>query len=208
MEMKATRGEWRLASPGCMVFVLALSTLPGFAQETVTRSPGRGARVVLVSVRDRKLAVTEGGTVLATFPIAVGASSSPSPTGEFTIVTRVANPTYYHHGAVIPSGKDSPVGTRWLGLNKKGYGIHGTNAPRSIGHAASHGCIRLRNQDMERLFPLLEVGDQVQIHGERDEAVAGVFPPSLDAAVLADQNQSSLPDEEATETSGSPGVSN
>ena len=76
---------------------------------------------------------------------------------------------------MIPSGKDNPLGTRWVGLSQKGYGIHGTNAPKSIGHAASHGCIRLRNRDMEKLFTMLRVGDVVQIRGERDDEVAQVF---------------------------------
>ena len=76
---------------------------------------------------------------------------------------------------MIPSGKDNPVGTRWIGLSQKGYGIHGTNAPRSIGHAASHGCIRLRNRDVEKLFTMLQVGDVVEIRGERDDEIAQIF---------------------------------
>ena len=133
------------------------------------------ARTVVVSIPARQLAVLEDGNVIATFPVAVGAAHSPSPRGTFQIVSRVANPTYYHSGAVIPGGKNNPVGTRWLGLSRKGFGIHGTNAPNSIGYAASHGCIRLRNRDMERLFPLLHVGDAVEIHGERDQQIAQIF---------------------------------
>lgn len=143
-------------------------------------------RIVLVSVPDRKLAVIEGGNVVARFSVAVGAAVSPSPTGEFQIVSRVANPTYYRPGTVIPSGKDNPVGTRWVGLSQKGYGIHGTNAPRSVGHAASHGCIRLRNRDMERLFTMVRVGDVVEIHGERDEQVGQVFGSGADDSTVAD----------------------
>jgi len=60
-------------------------------------------------------------------------------------------------------------------LSQKGYGIHGTNAPRSIGHAASHGCIRLRNRDVEKLFTMLQVGDVVEIRGERDDEIAQIF---------------------------------
>ncbi len=146
-----------------------------FAQAPNPSGLDRKKRVVLVSIPDRKLAVLEDGSVIATFPVAVGASASPSPTGQFQIVSRVVNPTYYHPGTVIPSGKDNPVGTRWMGLSQKGYGIHGTNAPRSVGHAASHGCIRLRNQDMERLFAMLRVGDTVEIRGERDEEIARAF---------------------------------
>jgi hypothetical protein len=153
-----------------------------------TTTPGGGVRVgrvVLVSIPDRKLAVIEGGNVIATFPVAVGATWSPSPTGIFQIVSRVANPRYYHHGSVVPSGKDNPVGTRWLGLSRPRYGIHGTNAPGSIGHAASHGCIRLRNHDIEQLFTMLQVGDSVEICGERNEQVAQVFGSAADDSTVA-----------------------
>lgn len=143
----------------------------------------RVCRVVLVSIPDRRLAVIESGKVLATFQVAVGAARSPSPTGEFQIVSRVANPWYYHRGTVVPSGKDNPVGTRWLGLSQPRYGIHGTNAPRSIGHAASHGCIRLRNRDIEVLFTMLQVGDSVEIRGERDEQVSQIFGGADDSTV-------------------------
>jgi lipoprotein-anchoring transpeptidase ErfK/SrfK len=154
-------------------------------QSSKPESTDRVSRVVLVSIPDRKLAVMENGNVLATFPVAVGAAWTPSPTGEFQIVSRVANPWYYHHGNVVPSGKDNPVGTRWLGLSRPRYGIHGTNAPRSIGHAASHGCIRLRNRDMEQLFTMLQVGDSVEIRGERDEQVAKIFGSGADDTTVA-----------------------
>jgi hypothetical protein len=60
-------------------------------------------------------------------------------------------------------------------LNHKGYGIHGTNEPKSIGKAASHGCIRLRNRDIEQLFRMVSVGDTVQIRAERDDQVTQIF---------------------------------
>jgi len=135
----------------------------------------RVARQVLVSIPDRKLAVLEGGKVIRTFPVAVGATVSSSPSGEFKVVNRIANPTYYHPGVVIPAGVGNPIGTRWLGLNRKGYGIHGTNEPGSIGKAASHGCIRLRNRDMEQLFRMVSVGDTVLIRADHDEQVAEIF---------------------------------
>src|SRR6266566_7776958 len=125
-------------------------------------STARAARQVLVSIPDRKLVVLEGGKVVRTFPVAVGAMVSPSPSGEFKVVNRIAKPTYYHPGVVIPAGDGNPIGTRWLGLNRKGYGIHGTNEPESIGKAASHGCIRMRNQDVEELFELIDTGVPVE----------------------------------------------
>jgi lipoprotein-anchoring transpeptidase ErfK/SrfK len=166
--MKRARG-WFLAA------IILVLVNPMVAQTAKSDDGARAPWTVLVSIPDRQLAVLVNGIVVAGFPIAVGADESPSPTGEFTIVNRVSNPTYYHEGVVIPAGKGNPVGTRWLGLSQKGYGIHGTNAPKSIGRAASHGCIRLRNRDMENLFGMLHVGDVVKIRGERDEQIAEIF---------------------------------
>lgn len=167
--------KWMIAA-----FVMALATF-GEAQSSASAAGNlRTRRLVLVSIEDRRLAVLENGKVLAYFPVAVGAAVSPSPIGDFEIVRRVANPIYEHDGVVLPPGKDNPVGTRWMALNIKGYGIHGTNVPRSIGHASSHGCIRLRNRDVEKLYAMLRVGDRVQIRAERDEEIALVFGGSPD----------------------------
>lgn len=168
---------------GLVVVVVAI---PAVAQEQQSQDASSSNRIVVVSVVDRQLAVVESGIVIARFPVAVGAPDSPSPSGAFRIISRVTNPTYYHPGAVIPSGKNNPVGTRWLGLSQKGYGIHGTNAPRSIGRAASHGCIRLRNREMERLFSLVRIGDAVEIHGERDERITQVFGDANEETVVAE----------------------
>jgi hypothetical protein len=62
-----------------------------------------------------------------------------------------------------------------MGLSLKGFGIHGTNDPRSIGRKASHGCIRMQNRDVEELFGLVRIGDVVELHNERDEELAGIF---------------------------------
>jgi lipoprotein-anchoring transpeptidase ErfK/SrfK len=133
------------------------------------------ARRIVVSIPDRKLAVLEAGRVVKIFPTAVGAPKSPSPTGSYVIVQRLADPTWYGKGKIVPPGKASPIGTRWLGLSVKGYGIHGTNNPASIGHNASHGCIRLRNHDVEELFGMVSVGDAVELVGERTAATAEIF---------------------------------
>jgi hypothetical protein len=72
-------------------------------------------------------------------------------------------------------GPGSPVGSRWVGLNLAGYGIHGTNEPKSIGKAASHGCIRMRRVDLEEFYNLVAVGDTVQLIGQRNEETASLF---------------------------------
>jgi hypothetical protein len=184
------------------------AAIPCWAQNPVPADGGQQSRVVLVSLVDRKLAVIDNGVVIATFQVAVGAKVSPSPTGEFTIVSRVTNPTYYHRGTVIPAGKDNPVGTRWVGLTLKGYGIHGTNAPGSIGRAASHGCIRLRNRDVERLFTMLRIGDRVRIRGERDEQVARVFGGQTDQTVVVSAQDAAQNDEQQEATQNAVGLGN
>jgi lipoprotein-anchoring transpeptidase ErfK/SrfK len=140
-----------------------------------TETFGNPRRLVLVSLPDRQLAVLDNGKLIRTFPVSVGAPNSPSPVGEFQIVNRVANPTYYHPGIVIAPGGDSPIGPRWVGLNRKGYGIHGTNEPSSIGEARSHGCIRLRNRDIKQFFAMVRVGDTVEIRGESDQQTVQIF---------------------------------
>jgi lipoprotein-anchoring transpeptidase ErfK/SrfK len=138
-----------------------------------------GARRIVVSIPDRKLAVLDADAAVVTvFVVAVGAPATPSPTGTFTIVNRIPNPTYYRPGKVIGPGGANPLGTRWIGLSEKGYGIHGTDAPGTIGFAKSHGCIRLRNRDVERLFELVRPGDLVELHVDRTPEIARLFDES------------------------------
>lgn len=148
--------------------------------QTSTQEPVK--RTVIVSIPDRKLALLEDGAVLKIYSVAVGKKSTPSPTGNFMITVRVTNPTYYHEGKIVEPGPLNPVGTRWIGLDQKGYGIHGTNAPHSIGRAASHGCIRMRKVDLEELFLQVRIGDSVDIRGERDAAVVAIFSQTETAA--------------------------
>jgi len=120
-------------------------------------------------------ALVEDGRVVKIYPIAVGKTSTPSPRGSFHITSRVQHPTWYQPGKVVASGPQNPLGTRWMGLGYKGYGIHGTNVPLSIGKAASHGCIRMRNRDVEELFALVEVGDPVELVDEVTPELAEAF---------------------------------
>ena len=168
--MKSTRlREWR---PEGILVLLLLATA---ASAQTTQKVELPRRKILVSIADRKLAVLEDGNILKIFPVTVGASVTPSPAGAFQIVNRLVNPGYFRPGIVIPPGKSNPLGPRWIGLNKKGYGIHGTNEPSSIGKAASHGCIRLRNRDIQELFAMVSVGDEVGILSERGPLTAEIF---------------------------------
>lgn len=159
----------------------ALQTVPsGSAVPAGSEAVRVIVRRVVVSLPDRKLALFQNGQLVKIYLVAVGKPSTPSPRGDFKIVNRVTNPTYYHKGQVIPSGRNNPVGSRWMGLSAKGYGIHGTNQPNSVGKAASTGCIRMSKRDLEELFTLVEVGDAVEIRAERDEQVASIFGPGIE----------------------------
>jgi lipoprotein-anchoring transpeptidase ErfK/SrfK len=139
-------------------------------------SPAR-QRQIIISIADRKLALLEDGKMLKTYPIAVGARHTPSPDGDFVIVNHAKDPTYRHGNKEIAPGNSNPLGSRWMGLSLKGYGIHGTNVQSSVGKAVSHGCFRMRKQDVEELYTMVQVGDTVTIRRERDAMIAQVFAP-------------------------------
>ena len=181
---------------------LALVTgavLVAAAEALAQEKQGRPARRIVISIPDRKLALLQDGKVVKIFSTAVGAPGTPSPTGSFTIVQRVVDPTWYFHGQVVKPGKANPLGTRWMGLSAGGYGIHGTNVPGSIGHNVSHGCIRMNNRDAEELFNLVSVGDPVELIGERTTELAEIFGPAYPVigprppATLVAQNTTPAP---------------
>jgi lipoprotein-anchoring transpeptidase ErfK/SrfK len=144
------------------------------AQKPASANDGH-TRKIVISISDRRLALLEDGRLVKSYPIAVGARVSPSPDGEFAVINHAKDPTYRHGGKEILPGKDNPLGTRWIGLSLKGYGIHGTNVPRSIGKAASHGCFRMAQRDVEELYSRVKVGDTVIVRRERDELIARIF---------------------------------
>jgi hypothetical protein len=94
------------------------------------------------------------GQVLAAYPIAPGAVDTPSPVGTYRVIQKSKN-------------WGGGFGSRWLGINVEWgtYGIHGTNRPEFIGRYVSHGCFRMRNRDIEKLYPYVKVGTPVVIDG-------------------------------------------
>jgi lipoprotein-anchoring transpeptidase ErfK/SrfK len=138
-----------------LLAILATAATEVFAEDATRR--------LIVSIPDRKIVLMEDGRVVKVYPIAVGKNSTPSPNGNFHIASRVVKPTWYKPGKTVGPGPANPLGTRWMGLGFKGYGIHGTSMPNSIGQAASHGCIRMRNHDVEELFELVQVDDPVDL---------------------------------------------
>jgi lipoprotein-anchoring transpeptidase ErfK/SrfK len=113
--------------------------------------------------------------LVAEFPITPGSKTLPAPLGEWKILGIATMPWFRHDEGVlnhgvrtndfynIPPGPNNPVGILWMGLNKPGIGIHGTNNPETIGRAGSHGCIRTANWDAARLKDLVSPGTKVTI---------------------------------------------
>jgi len=116
----------------------------------------QGEVSIVINTYQRTLTLFSDGDVFKTYPVAIGKTSTKSPVGEWAIITR---------------SKDwgGGFGTRWLGLNVPWgiYGIHGTNKPWSIGRAASHGCFRMFNRDVEELFEWVPVKTRVKVVGKR-----------------------------------------
>jgi lipoprotein-anchoring transpeptidase ErfK/SrfK len=167
--------KWAVAVSAAMVLAVPAIGQQATATQAAPEQPIPAKRVIVVSLEDRKLALVEDGQVKKIYTVAVGKPSTPSPAGTFTIARRVKNPAYSHNGKLVPAGAGNPVGTRWMGLSIKGYGIHGTNEPKSIGKAASHGCIRMARADLEEMFEMVSVGDTVELVGERNEETAQLF---------------------------------
>lgn len=109
-----------------------------------------------------KLSVWEGDQILATYPIAVGMPGFDTPTGRYTITHAEWNPWWYppthrewaRHEKPTPPGPNNPMGRVKLFFLPM-YFIHGTPKGESIGTPASHGCVRMLNEDVVELARLL-----------------------------------------------------
>ena len=135
------------------------------------------SRVITVDTREKRLDLRDGEKLLASLPITPGSGSLPTPPGTWKIVGIAQLPTFRWDKSVLmtgvrsetfymlPFGPNNPVGVMWIGLNKPGIGIHGTNNPQTIGRAASHGCMRTANWDTVRLSKLVTKGMTVIITG-------------------------------------------
>ncbi|HET9741726.1 MAG TPA: L,D-transpeptidase [Terriglobales bacterium] len=192
--------EKRVANCIAFLFLFAGLGQAKAQSETQVAPQPEEQREIVVSLVHRKLALIENGEVIKIYSVAVGTEITPSPVGDFTIRTRVVRPTYYHPGRVIPAGPENPLGTRWIGLSTKGYGIHGTNEERSIGKPASHGCIRMHRKDLEDLFARVRVGDRVQIVAAETQETAQIFdaapasaPSAVPSVVVASNSGSEEP---------------
>ena len=122
-----------------------------------------GTFSIHVSKSQNELTLLLNDKPLKHYRVATGANNG-TPAGEFRIVNKLENPTWFKTGAVIaPSSPDNALGTRWLGFDHPGYGIHGTIDPNSIGRQVTSGCVRMFNSEVEELYSLVPAGTKVVI---------------------------------------------
>jgi lipoprotein-anchoring transpeptidase ErfK/SrfK len=133
------------------------------------------ARVEVDADQQRLRAHDKDDRIVAIYPATVGSSERPSPMGEFRVTAVVDNPIYHYDPSLnlrgvdveekleLPPGPNNPVGLVWIDLSAKGYGIHGTPDPATVGKSASHGCIRLTNWDAKELAQVVGKGTPVII---------------------------------------------
>jgi len=129
------------------------------------------ADVIVINREINRLYLYDGTKLFRTFSVATGQAIYPTPRGRWHIVVKWKNPWWYppvqddwaRGLKPVPPGPSNPLGTRWMGLNAPGVGIHGTDEPTSIGYSASHGCIRMQVPDAEWLFDHVDVGTTVYI---------------------------------------------
>lgn len=133
-------------------------------------NPTVGDPFLIVNVKNKELAFVHEGYVKEIIPIAIGKVGDETPLGTFTVVVKAEDP--YYRKSDIPGGDPrNPLGSRWIGFDAlqtdgRTYGIHGTNDPHSIGYAVTAGCIRLANEDVERLYESIPLGTVIHITDE------------------------------------------
>lgn len=157
------------------------SSTPAAANPAVSRPPvGSGSpataaatsnRQILLELGRRTISLLEDGKVLASWPVAIGDSSTPTPTGTFAVRNKVINPQYQStkSGKVNPTiGAQGPLGDRWIGFHatdKDQFGIHGTPSAWAwtvtSRAAVTHGCVRMLTPHVRQLFEKVDVGTPV-----------------------------------------------
>jgi lipoprotein-anchoring transpeptidase ErfK/SrfK len=135
---------------------------------TKTPPPVNDTVNLVLNLKQKRVYVYKGDKIIAKYPVAIGKKGWETPVGEWQVMEKVKNPgwTNFKTGEVLKPGKDNPLGVRWIGFWTDGedvIGFHGTPNVKSIGTAASHGCVRMYNRDVTALYPLVKVGTIVKV---------------------------------------------
>ena len=140
---------------------------------------GTHADSLTIRLKDKILEAWDvNGKLMAHFPCSIARLVEKRPVGELHVVVIARNPNYTFDPAnfpesaeaqtlntklILPPGPNNPVGSAWIGLDRPGYGIHGTPQPELVGRTESHGCFRLANWNAEYLANLVTIGTPVRV---------------------------------------------
>lgn len=123
---------------------------------------------IVIDLSDRQVYLYTDGKLVSRYDIAVGQAGWETPTGEFKVINKQVDPVWQHPftGEVVGAGAGNPLGSRWIGFWTDGthqIGLHGTNQENLIGQAVSHGCIRLREADIQALYDRISLDTPVTV---------------------------------------------
>lgn len=162
---------------------------PGSVVRLPTRFvlPDVEAQGLVLNIPEMRLYDFRAGPLPDVFAVAVGDATDPTPVGAFRIGEKRIDPVWRVPTSIreerpelparVPPGPDNPLGGHWMTLGTSSYGIHGTNVRWSIGREATHGCVRLYEDEMKRLFDGTPSGTPVEIvyqpfkWGQRDDGL-------------------------------------
>ncbi len=150
-----------------MKVLLSLLLLLSFPHSFIDAKAERVDSYIIVNKANNKLALIQNNKVIKILPVATGSSNELTPEGTFTVIVKAKNP--YYRKKNIPGGDPrNPLGSRWIGFNANGtdgrtFGVHGTNAPWSIGQYVSNGCVRMHNKDVEWLYEQVPLDSKIVI---------------------------------------------
>ncbi len=121
---------------------------------------------LIVDLSDAKVYSYWGNKRIGTYPVAIGQKGWETPTGSFQVVKKIRNPVWVQPITQkhIPTGKDNPLGDRWIGFwsdDRHEIGFHGTHDEKLVGQPISHGCLRMRNRDIHSLYDQVTIGTPV-----------------------------------------------
>ncbi|WP_310484138.1 L,D-transpeptidase family protein [Chamaesiphon sp. VAR_48_metabat_403] len=147
---------------------VAPTTKPATAN---TQTPVNNAVTLLLKLKEKRVYVYKGEKLVNKYPVAIGKKGRETPTGEWQVMEKIKNPgwTSFRTGEYFAPGRENPLGARWIGFwtdGKDTIGFHGTTNLKSIGKAASNGCVRMSNRHVKALFPLVKVGTTVKVVDE------------------------------------------
>ncbi len=138
------------------------------ATEAMVLSPRAQDTKLVVDLGDRRVMLYRHGKAVTRYPVAVGQASWETPAGSFKIHQMRRNPEWRHPitKVVIPAGPENPLGDRWIGFYQGEHmalGFHGTPNESVVGQAVSHGCLRMRNRDINAMFEQVGTGVVVEV---------------------------------------------